>query len=142
VKEQIMLTWFVVLWVVGLLTFVPYGTYYLFFEAQRDQYALLFTGVLFWIFGYWSLVGPLLAISKVRRVFRAIEKARTPGKLREILQSRETEDVAIDFIASENKIPRFLAAKVYRLLVEKLASQAAKDGGRTAARERTDRPLP
>jgi hypothetical protein len=38
--------------VIGLATLVPYGVYYLFFEASRDQYA--FTAVLFWIFGYWE----------------------------------------------------------------------------------------
>jgi hypothetical protein len=38
----------ILLWVVGLATFVPYGTYYLFFEASRDQYALLVTSILFW----------------------------------------------------------------------------------------------
>lgn len=50
-----------VIWLLGFLTVVPYATYYLFFEAQREQYALLITLVLFWIFGYWSVVGPLIA---------------------------------------------------------------------------------
>ena len=48
------------LWVAGLVTIVPYGTYYLLFHAERDQYALLITLVLFWIFGYWGVVGPVL----------------------------------------------------------------------------------
>jgi hypothetical protein len=71
-----MLTKAIVVWVVGLLTAVPYGAYYLLFEAQRDEYALLITLLLFWVFGYWGVVGPLIAAIKVRKVFRAIEQAR------------------------------------------------------------------
>src|SRR3990172_2481578 len=114
----------ILLWVVGLLTIVPYGTYYLFFEAQRDQYALLITLVLFWIFGYWGVVGPILAAIKVRRVFRAIEAAHAEGRLKEALQSKETSEVVIDIISTENNIPRFLAARVYRLMINGFAAAA------------------
>jgi hypothetical protein len=123
----------VIVWIVGLLTIVPFGTYYLLFEAQRDQYALLITSVLFWIFGYWGVVGPILAAIRVRKVFRAIELAQASGKLKEALRSDETAEVAVDLIASENKIPRFLARRVYRLLVNRfsaLARAEAADGRR------------
>jgi hypothetical protein len=109
------------LWVVGLLTLVPYGTYYLFVHAARDEYALVGTGVLFWIFGYWGVVGPILAVIRVRRVFRSIERARSADDLRRALGSPDAREVAIDLIASENHIPRFLAARVYRLLVRRLS---------------------
>ena len=112
------------LWILGLLTVVPYGTYYLLFEASRDQYALLIVGVLFWIFGYWGVVGPLLAALKVRAVFRAIELARSKDDLLKTLQSPEARDVAIDMIALDNHIPRFLAARVYAQLVRRLGSSA------------------
>ena len=110
----------VVLWVVGLVTFVPYGTYYLFFEAPRDQYALLITSILFWIFGYWGVAGPLLMTLKVRSVFRAIEAAGSNAELARVLQSADAKDVAIDFIARGNHIPRFVAARVYKLLMTRL----------------------
>jgi hypothetical protein len=110
----------VLLWVAGLVTFVPYGTYYLFFEAPRDQYALLITAILFWIFGYWGVVSPLLMILKVRSVFRAIEAAGSNAELARVLQSPDAKDVAIDFIAKENHIPRFVAARVYKLLITSL----------------------
>jgi hypothetical protein len=119
-----MLTKAIVVWVVGLLTAVPYGAYYLLFEAQRDEYALLITLLLFWVFGYWGVVGPLIAAIKVRKVFRAIEQARSRDDLLTALRSAETRDVAIDLIASENHIPRFLAARVYALLVERFSSAA------------------
>lgn len=121
-------------WVLGLVTLVPYATYYLFFHAEREQYALLIVGILFWIFGYWGVVGPLLAAIRVRRVFRALEQARSRDELVATLQSDEAREAAIDFIASENGIPRFLAVRVYRLLVRGLtqaaATASAGDGGR------------
>lgn len=112
-----------VLWIIGLVTVVPYGTYYLFFHATRDQYAALITFVLFWIFGYWGVVGPLLAALKVRAVFRAIELATSKEDLIVALRSPDTRDVAIDLIASENRIPRFLASKVYQMLVSRLSAE-------------------
>ena len=122
----------VVVWVVGLLTIVPYGTYYLLYEAQRDQYAFLITGVLFWIFGYWGVVGPLLAAIRVRRVFRSIELAHANGRLEEALRSEEAAEAAIDIIAAENKIPRFLARRVYRMLLNRFGELARRKaaGGR------------
>lgn len=114
----------VALWILGLLTVVPYGTYYLLFEAPRDQYAPLIVGLLFWIFGYWGVVGPLLAALKVRVVFRAIELARSKDDLLRTLQTPEARDAAIDMIALDNHIPRFLAVRVYTLLVQRLASRA------------------
>ena len=112
----------IVVWMVGLLTIVPYGTYYLLFEAQRDQYAFLITLVLFWIFGFWGVVGPILAAIKVRRVFQAIERAKSKDDLLAHLQSPDSQVAAIDLIASENHIPRFLAAHVVNLLVSRLPS--------------------
>jgi hypothetical protein len=107
----------VILWIVGLVTFVPYATYYLLYGAPREDYALLITSILFWIFGYWGAVSPILMMLRVRSVFRAIRTAGTTGELATALRSPDARDVAIDFIAKENRIPRFLAARVYKLLV-------------------------
>ena len=112
----------IVIWVAGLLTLVPYGTYYLLFEAQREQYAFLIILVLFWIFGFWGVVGPILAAIKVRRVFRALEQATSREELLAQVRSPDTQAVAIDLIASENHIPRFLAARVLKLLVDRFPS--------------------
>jgi hypothetical protein len=49
----------VAIWVFRLFTVVPYAAYYLLYYALREQYALLITFILFWIFGYWGVVGPL-----------------------------------------------------------------------------------
>lgn len=114
------------IWIVGLLTLVPYAGYYLFFEAPRDQYALLIVGILFWIFGYWGVVGPLLAAIKVRQVFRVIEMAKSREDVVAALRSPETQDAFIEMIASENKIPKFLARKVFALAVEHLSELEQK----------------
>ena len=116
------------LWIVGLLTIVPYGTHQLLFVAERDQYALLITVVLFWIFGFWGVVTPLVAALKVRRVFRAFEEAQSRGQLAEALRSDDAREVAIELIASENRIPRFLAARVYQLLARGLEEAARREG--------------
>jgi hypothetical protein len=121
-----MLAGAIALWVVGLFTAVPYASYYLLYHAPREQYALLITFVLFWIFGYWGVVGPLLAIVKVRRVFREIEGATSKDDLMRTLQSAETRDVAIDLIATDNHIPRFLARRVYGLLTTAAKQRANK----------------
>jgi hypothetical protein len=113
------------LWALGLVTLVPYGTYYLFFEAPRDQYALLITGILFWIFGYWALASPLIMALKVRSVFRAIERAGSRTDLARALTTEHAKDVAVDLIATENGIPRFLAARVHELLIARLSKPPA-----------------
>lgn len=127
-----------IVWVAGLLTIVPYSVYYLFMRAERDQYAILITFILFWIFGYWGVVGPILAALKVRAVLAAIEQAQTRERVAEVLQSGETRDVAIEFIASEHHIPRFLAERVYRLLAKRVtvamdSRRGTPEGGRPDA---------
>ena len=112
-----------ILWVLGLLTIVPYSIYHLLYYAQRDEYTLLIALVLFWIFGFWGVVGPILTVIKVRRVFRALEMAQSKEKIEEILKSAEAQDVAIDLIASENHIPRFLAKKIYFAAMRKLSEK-------------------
>ena len=124
-----MLLWASLLWIAGLLTAVPYATYYLLYHAPREEYALLITFVLFWIFGYWSIAGPLIMIVKVGRVFRRLEAAQNAASLAASLRDKETADVMIDFIASENKIPRFIAARLYRLLVSRLSRSQGSPSG-------------
>ena len=111
------------LWIVGLLTVVPYATWHLLFRAPREQYAALITFVLFWIFGYWGLVAPIVSIVKVRSVFRTIQQTRSREELVAVLRSQDAQNVAIDHIASEYGIPRFLAGRVLKLLTERIAER-------------------
>lgn len=110
------------LWVLGLITIVPTGIYYLLYYAPRDEYAFLITIVLFWVFGFWGVVSPILAIVKVRHVFRALEMARSGEEFKKVLQSQDSQDVAISLIASENHIPKFLARRIYNRLIKRLSN--------------------
>ena len=55
------------------------------------------------------------------RTLRAIESAKSRDEFRHAIRSPEMRDVAIEMIAADNGIPRFLAARVYTLLVGRLA---------------------
>lgn len=114
------------LWITGLATLVPYGIYRLLFVAEKDEYALLITGVLFWVFGYWGMVGPLLAALRVHTLFRAIDACRTTDELRTLLLGKESEEAAIDLIASENRLPRFLAKRVYKFILKRFQETDAE----------------
>ncbi len=110
------------LWIIGLLTVVPYATWHLFFKAPREQYAALITFVLFWVFGYWGVIGPIVSIVKVRSVYRAIQETRSREELVAVLRSEDAQNVAIDHIASEYRIPRFLATRVLQLVSKRIAA--------------------
>lgn len=112
------------IWVLGLLTFVPYGIYYLLFLAERQEYALWIVGVLFWIFGYWSVVGPLLSLLKVRGLMKTFETVRSKEDLKKLVNQSDSpsdnEDAIIDFIAKENRLPYFVAKLFYHKLLKRV----------------------
>ena len=108
-------------WVIGLISAVPYSAYYLFFEASQEDYAFLITFILFWIFGFWAVVGPILSAMKVRSIFKSLESAWSKEQFLETVNSKESEETLIALIASENKIPKFLAKRLYPRAVNKLA---------------------
>jgi hypothetical protein len=112
-----------ILWVLGLLTAVPYAIYRLLFIAPREEYAFLIVFPLFWIFGFWGVVAPLLMAVRVRRFFRALEQAPSREELQKMLHSGEAEDLAIELIATENRIPKFLARRLLRFALNRLARQ-------------------
>ena len=59
-------------------------------------------------------------------MYRAIEQARSQGRLLEALRSEQARELVVEMIARENRIPRFLAARVYRLLAARLATVQAR----------------
>ncbi len=116
-----MLKFFTLTWVLGLFTLVPYGIYYLFFEAARDEYALVGVSVLFWIFGYWGVAGPLIAAHRVYRLMQLFENIQNREQLKALIEESETQEAAIDLIASENKLPRFLARRIFNSFMKRFA---------------------
>ncbi len=105
-----------ILWVLGLLSIVPYAVYHLLFYAQRDEYAFLICVPLFWIFGFWGLVGPLITVWKIRRFMKAIDAMEDMQDLKDAYQQHLGDDVLIGIIAKESGLPRFVAAILFRKL--------------------------
>lgn len=115
---------FFILWIVGLISIVPYGIYYLLFEATRDQYALVSVLVLFWIFGFWGIAGPLISVLKLHNIMRSLEKTRSREDVKKLLQRRDLQDTLIDTIASDNHIPKFIASRVYHKFMTQLSESS------------------
>ncbi len=85
------------------------------------------------------MVGPIVSIAKVRRVFKALEMIRSADELRNLLQSPDSRDVAIDLIASENRIPRFLAKRIYNSVVKRFSEERiAPDRNRALGGKQAD----
>jgi hypothetical protein len=118
----------VVVWIAGVLVAVPYAAWHLLFYAPRERYAVLITFILFWIFGYWGVVAPLVMIVKVRSIWRRLEQATNQDERRRLLLSPESRHVAIDVIASETRLPKFLARRVYHRVVRRLIIQQSGRG--------------
>jgi len=115
----------VLIWIAGLLTAVPYAAWHVLFHAPREQYSLLITFILSWIAGYWGVVGPLIMMVTMRSIWRRLEQAANQDQRRELLLSPESKDVAIGVIASETRLPKFLARRVYDRVVQRLMTQQA-----------------
>lgn len=116
-----MLKWFTTLWVVGLLSLVPYSIWYLLFEATRDEYAFYIVLPLFWVFGYWGVIGPLLSAWKVHQFMNALGRINNRDELMKLIQSEDSKEAALELIASENNLPKFIARRIYSKLVTRLS---------------------
>ena len=116
-----------IVWVIGLVTAVPLAAYYLLFHAPREHYPWLIAFLIGWLFLYWPTVGPILMLLKLRCVYRGLRQVRCVDDLRLRLSDGETEDVIVDWIARENRIPRFLARRAYRYVLRLLAASEKRE---------------
>ena len=119
------------LWVIGLLTIVPYSVYHLLFYAQRDEYAFLICMPLFWVFGFWGVVGPLITVWKIRSFMKAFEQAEQMQDVKDAYQKHLGDDVVIGIIARETRMPKFVARIIFRKVrarfEEKLESESTAE---------------
>ena len=113
------------LWLVGLVTIVPYAGYRLLFEAESDEYAFLIVAPLFWVFGFWGVVGPLVSAQRVRTMMKRLETGR--DELAREVEFNGSKEVIVDLVARENRIPRFVVRKLYDRIVRE--SKASSDRG-------------
>jgi len=114
-----------ILWVLGIVLLVPYAIYRLLFVAEPDEYAFLIVFPLFWIVGFWGVVGPIFAAVKGHRLIRALEKAGSSDELKRAFVDNEGDEVLIELIRAENRIPRWLARKTYYRVKPRLLEVAA-----------------
>ena len=117
-----------VLWVLGMIILIPLSLYRLLFHAHPQEYAFLIVAPLFWVFGFWGVVGPMLAAQRIHRLMKALGKAQDAAQARAAWEENGGDEAAVDLIASENRLPKFLARWLYnrvkrRLLPEESAAQ-------------------
>ena len=122
-----MFRWAIIIWLLGLFTIVPYQIYYLFFEATREQYAFYIVFPLFWIFGFWGVVGPILSAIKLRQFFKALEMVESEDDLKRLINEPDSREAAIELIASENHIPKFIARRLYENCAKRLSASHSKE---------------
>jgi hypothetical protein len=87
---------------------------------DREQYALLIVAPLFWIFGYWGVVG---AARHGRRAAPGVEgagNARSREGVIALVGSADAEAAIVKLIADENHIPRFLARRILKIFTHRL----------------------
>jgi hypothetical protein len=115
-------------WILGIVLLVPYAIYRLLFVAEPGEYAFLIVFPLFWIFGFWGVVGPIFAAMKGHRLIRALESAQDAESLRKAFDEHEGDEVLIELIATENRLPRWLARRIYHRVKPRLIELAAASG--------------
>lgn len=120
----------VILWIAGVIIIVPYAIYRLLYIAQPDEYAFLIVFPLFWIFGFWGVVGPIVGAYKVHRLVKAIEKAGSHSEIERAYEENEGKEIVIDLIASENKIPKFMARWLYKKVEPRLREKINNVSGK------------
>lgn len=101
------------IWILGLVTLVPYALWHLLFEAERSQYPFLITFIFAWVTGYYSVVLPMVAAWRVRKFIRFIQSASSADEIRRKFATPETREAFIISIARENGVPLFLARRIF-----------------------------
>ena len=113
------------LWLVGIALIVPYSINQLLFHAERDEYAFLIVAPLFWVFGFWGVVGPLIGAWRVHKLMSALDAARDASQIREAFERNEGREVIVDLIASEHGLPRFVARWLYDRVARKVQEEGS-----------------
>lgn len=116
------------LWVLGIILLVPYAIWRLLFVAEPGEYAFLIVFPLFWIFGFWGVVGPILAAVKAHRLVKVLETAKDAEALKAAFRAHEGDEVVIEMIRAEKRIPRWLARKIYYRVKPRLLERAPELG--------------
>lgn len=110
----------VIVWVLGLFTVVPLCVWLLLTQGDRDNAALLIVLPLFWLFGYFPTIMPIVTVLRIRRWMRLLDDPqRLLDALRE-LPDGAGEAECIRLIARENRVPQFVVRWLYRRVAPRL----------------------
>ena len=74
----------------------------------------------------------MLSIIKIRRTFKLFENVQSREELQTLIRNPETRGAAIEMIASENHIPRFLATTIYNKIMKTVDVQKDEPANRYA----------
>lgn len=107
-------------WIVAGFIIVPWCINRLLFHAPRDEYAILIVFPLFWIFGFWGVVGPAVGAWKVHKLMNALEHITDRQQLIDAYQRHEGKEIIVDLIASDTGLPKFIARRFYDRVVSRL----------------------
>jgi len=114
-------------YVFGLAALLIWSIFGFLTGAPRDDWALMIVLPLAWAFSYWSMLGSLLMIIRVRGLQRTME-----GIALELQAGRdpspenllELEEVGTKLAARENRLPEFIV----RPFIRKILNRLFKDG--------------
>jgi len=127
------------IWLAGLASFVPVLAVRLIFWAPREEYPLLITLILFWLFGYWSIVGPAAVAWRLYRIVRALRQSAASRNTVQGPSPAELEGIGVALLEGDQGVPRPLARWIVALVRRNLEKQSRQ--GAPSEEERLQRRL-
>lgn len=116
------------LWALGCVAVPAWSLSHVFAgTVTTDNAALVIVLPFAWIFGYWGVVGPLLAAWKIWRLQSVLEEhcERRATGLDTSTTERDVEDALTLLLTQENPIPELWARRLVRLMLARTPPPAA-----------------
>jgi hypothetical protein len=66
------------------------------------------------------MVTPLVSAWRLHRLWKSLVRIRSGEDLQKLLAAQSTRETLIDALASENRVPRIFAERLYRLIEKRL----------------------
>lgn len=119
-----------VIYLIGLVLTWGASIWFLFVDyAGKDWIPLLVVLPPAWTLSFWPMVGSLLLVLKIRSLHGTLEamakRARLNGGTMQETDRQELTDLAVELVASEQKIPRFVARWMVRPVIARLSTPRA-----------------
>ena len=89
-------------------------------HAVLIGWAVIVMFPIFWIFGFWGVVGPAIGAWRVHKLMNALEHIKDRQQLIEAYERHEGKEIIVDLIASDTGLPKFIARRFYDRVVSQL----------------------